>query len=105
MRVAVTSKGNGMHGQIAEHFGRCPEYILIDIENGRIKKTGVVPNPYFNSHTPGAVPDFMKKNHVDLVITGGIGPMGIQALNEYGIKVMTGVKGKPSDAVSDYISG
>jgi predicted Fe-Mo cluster-binding NifX family protein len=105
MRIAITSEGGGMDGKVAAHFGRCPEYVFIEIEENVIKSSTIIPNPYFNNHVPGAVPKFIKENNADVIITSGCGPMAVNLFKELNIKLIVGVSGKISDVVSDYLSG
>ena len=37
MKVAVTSIGNSLESGISPVFGRCPYFIIVDMENGEIK--------------------------------------------------------------------
>jgi len=34
MRIVISSD----NGNVAQHFGRCPEFTLVDIENGIVEK-------------------------------------------------------------------
>lgn len=105
MKIAITSEGNGMDGNVAEHFGRCPEYVFVEIEEKKVKSSESVPNPYFKKHVPGAVPKFIKENNADVIITGGCGPMAVNLFKELNIKLIVGASGKISDVVSDYLGG
>lgn len=105
MKIAITSEGGGMDGQVATHFGRCPEFVFVEAEGKEIKSTEAIPNPYFEKHVPGAVPEFIKENGADAIITGGCGPMAVKLFNDFKIKLIVGASGKISDIVSDYLSG
>ena len=105
MKIAITCEGNGMDGVVATHFGRCPEYVFVEIYRSEVKSTEILANPYFNNHVPGAVPKFIKENNADVIITGGCGPMAVNLFKELNIKLITGASGKISDVISDYISG
>ena len=105
MKIAITCEGNGMDGNVAEHFGRCQEFVFIEIEDKEIKSTDVLANPYFEKHVPGAVPKFIKENKAEVIITGGCGPMAVNLFKEFKIKLIVGAKEKVSDVISDYLSG
>ncbi len=94
-----------MGGNIAEHFGRCPEFVFIETDGKEIKSAKAIPNPYFAKHLPGAVPQFIKENKAKVIITGGCGPMAAELLEGFGIKLIVGARGKVLDAVSDYLGG
>ncbi|NCB32230.1 MAG: hypothetical protein EOM66_12590 [Clostridia bacterium] len=76
MRYAIAKDGD----QVSAHFGRCAEYLLVDIENGQITKETLVNNP---GHEPGAIPNFLKSHQADVVIAGGMGARAIQFFNDH----------------------
>jgi len=44
-RIAVPSQGaGGLEGLRSGHFGHCPAFTLVDVENGAISNVTVVPN-------------------------------------------------------------
>lgn len=92
-----------MNGKIAEHFGRCPEFVLVEADGKQVKSAEIIKNPYFKNPIPGALPEFIKKTGADVVMTGGAGPMAIKLFKEMGIKLVLGCEGKISDAVCDYL--
>ena len=48
--VAVESN-NGLEAEISGHFGRCPYYVILEVQEGKIKEpVRVIANPYFSSH-------------------------------------------------------
>lgn len=67
MRIAVATE----NGQVAQHFGRCPEYTLLDVESGQIRSKVVIPNP---GHQPGFLPPYLAEKGVSCIIAGGMGP-------------------------------
>ena len=107
MRIAVsTNDEQGLEGLVSGHFGRCSNYALIDVENGRIGNVNVVGNPFFRNHGGlGDVPDFIRSQGADVIVAGGMGPKAIEFFNQFGIKVVTGVNGKIKDVVNSYLSG
>ncbi len=105
MKIAIASQGNGIKGEVAGHFGTCPEFVLVEAKDGKTISAKTFPNPCFGKHMPGEVPKFMKEIGADIVIAGGIGPLAVKFLNEYQIKMVTGVKGKIEGIVSDYLEG
>ncbi len=105
MRIAATSEGNTPESQLAEHFGRCPFFIVFETDGKQITSQKTVENPYFNNHVPGAVPKFIKSLDADLVLTGGIGPMAIEAFKSMSIEVIYGIEGTCRKAAEDYLSG
>lgn len=105
-RIALACDDDlGLEGQMSAHFGRCPYYSLVDVEDGDIIKTEVVANPYYNQHQPGVVPNFINTKGVHVMIAGGMGPRAIEMFNQFGIDVATGAMGKVENVVKAYLKG
>ena len=99
MKIAVSSgTENGLEAEVSSHFGRCPYFTIVEIENGDVKNFEVVKNPFFESHgQPGELPEFIKNLGVEIVVAGGIGQRAIIYFEKLGIKTITGVSGKIKD--------
>ena len=105
-RIALACDDNqGLNGQISQHFGRCPYYLLVDIEGDEIKKTDIVSNPYFDNHLPGMVPKFISEKRVSVMIAGGMGPRAIDMFTNLGIGVATGAMGNAGNVLKAYLRG
>lgn len=105
-RIAVAIENNGaLEGTVSAHFGRCPAYAVWRIEQGAPVKQEVVSNPYFQEHTPAAVPGFIRNLDVNVMIAGGMGPRAIAMFTQMGIEVITGVAGQPEKVVFAYSRG
>lgn len=98
MKIAISTAGD----RVAEHFGRCREYTIVEIENGEIKNRETLSNP---GHQKGFLPKFLKEKNVDCVITGGIGRKAINLFEDLNIKVMVGITGTIDSVIQDFISG
>lgn len=87
------------NGQVSQHFGRCPSYTVIDIENNSVVKRYEVKNP---GHSVGTIPKFLHENDVNVIIAGGMGRRAIEFFNNYEIEPILGASG-PIDSVIDSI--
>ncbi|MFW6115404.1 MAG: NifB/NifX family molybdenum-iron cluster-binding protein [Thermodesulfobacteriota bacterium] len=107
MKVAVATDDNsGFEAFISEHFGRCPFYMLVDVDKGEIREVTAVESPFYGSHgEPGEVPAFIKKIGAQVIIAGGMGPKAIRFFEQYGIQVVTGVRGTVREVVRMYLEG
>ncbi len=106
MRIVVSSDSDSvLESSVSHHFGRCPFFTVIDIENNEITHAKAVENPYFNAHSPGQVPAFIKELGADVMITGGMGGRAIRLFGSYGIECSTGALGSVRSAVMQCISG
>jgi len=98
MRYAIASDGT----QVAAHFGRCPEYLLVDIEDGAVVSRVVLPSP---GHEPGLLPRLLAENGVHAVIAGGAGPRAVGLLGDLGIMTCLGACGPVEDVVAELLAG
>lgn len=105
-RIALAcDSGFGLESSISAHFGRCPFYVLVDVDENRILGFQVVDNPYYPNHQPGVIPQFIHSQKANVMIAGGMGPRAIDFFNQFGIDVATGVQGKVKDIVEAYLRG
>ena len=98
MRITVSYE----NGQVFQHFGHTKRFKVYDVENRRTAVAAVV-NTNGSGH--GALPDVLKKIHVDTLICGGIGGGARRALTEAGITLYGGVSGDAGEAVRALLAG
>jgi len=98
MRVAISTDGDF----VSVHFGRCPSFTLVDIENGKIIKRIEIANP---GHQPGAIPQFLHQKGVHCIVAGGMGMRATSFFQEYGIKTIVGVSGKIDEVIEQLKKG
>lgn len=98
MRIAVATE----NGQVAQHFGHCPEFTLFDIENGRVAAKVLIPNP---GHQPGFLPRFLAEKGASCIIAGGMGPSAQNLFAAQGIKTVVGASGAVGEVIKAYLSG
>lgn len=95
----------GLDAGISGHFGRCPFYTTVDMDENAIKDVNVTENPYYDNHVSGEAPRFISGLKSNVMIAGGMGPKAIDMLNSYGIEVCTGMSGIVRDVIEDYLRG
>ena len=106
MKIAVTAENNnGLESMVAEHFGRAPCFMLVDVENGEVTATQVVANPFAEAHQPGQIPGFIHEQKANVILSGGMGGRAIQFFEELGIKAATGANGTVRQALENYLGG
>lgn len=105
MKITFSSEGKGIESTLASHFGRCPYFVFVTIENDEVKSIETKENPFFNKHEPGAVPGFIAEEKADAIISGGMGPRAIEWFNEAKIKPITTEPRKIKDILDDYLEG
>jgi len=105
-RIALACEDNqGVSGQISQHFGRCPYYLIVDVDGHEIRKTDSVNNPYYNSHVPGMVPQFISEQGANVMIAGGMGPRAIDMFTSLGIEAVSGATGNVGNVLQAYLRG
>ncbi len=107
MIIALSSEENqGLKSIMSSHFGRCPYYVFVEIdESGDIKNVSTEENPFFNGHQPGTVPNYIASKKVNVMISGGMGPRAVEFFNQLGIEVVTGARGRVEEALNLYLEG
>ncbi len=106
MRIAFASEDKlGLEGEVSMHFGRCPYFTFLEVEDGIVKDCQIIANPYFGNHLPGKVPEFIHFQKARVMIAGSMGPRAIEFFDGYGIEAVTGAFGKIKDVLAAYLSG
>ena len=106
MRIAISADDrNDLDSVVSPHFGRCPHYILVDVEGQEVKAVQAVDNPYYGHHAPGQVPGFINSHGVNVMLTGGMGRRAIVFFEQYGIEAVTGASGMVRHALEGYLGG
>jgi len=107
MKIAVaTDDEMGLDAVLSHHFGRCPYYIVVDVDDKEIKDVKAVKNPFYESHgQTGEVPNFIHSLGADVIIAGGMGPKAIGIFQQLGIQAVTGASGIVGDVIKSYIHG
>ncbi len=98
MRIAISTDGD----YVSAHFGRCPSFTIIDIENGKTILKESLNNP---GHEPGLIPRFLHQKGTECIVCGGMGARATGFFNDYGIKTIMGVSGKINDVISKLETG
>jgi len=106
MRIAISADDrNGLDSVVSPHFGRCPHYILVDVEGQEVQAVQSVDNLHYGQHAPGQVPSFIHSQGVHVMLTGGMGGRAIGFFEQYGIEAVTGASGTVRHALERYLGG
>lgn len=98
MKIAISTEGDF----VSAHFGRCPSFTIVDIEDSKVLSKEVIDNP---GHHPGFIPEFLHKKEVHCIIAGGMGMRAVELFREYGIQAIVGVNGKIDEVVEKLQKG
>ena len=98
MRIAISTDGNN----VSAHFGRCPSFTIVDIEDGKVTGKEVVANP---GHQPGFIPQFLHEKGVNCIIAGGMGMRATGFFSELGIQSILGIGGQIDEVIEKLVKG
>lgn len=98
VKIAISTD----NGRVSAHFGRCPEFTIVEIENNKLKNKETIPNP---GHHPGFLPDFLHKKGVNCIIAGGMGYRAQGLFAEKGIQTIVGITGDIDEVIQKILSG
>jgi len=105
MKIAISSTGKNLNDQVADVFGRCPYFVLAEVEGEKIVKTESVENSN-EAQASGAgiaTAQLMADNKVDLVIAKNVGPKAMEALNQFKINIYSG-DGTVEEALNNFLT-
>lgn len=106
MRIAISLQTNdGLDSMVAQHFGRCPYFALVDMDGNEVQTIEVIDNPYFNGHQAGEIPQFIHGQQVNVMLSGGMGGRAIQFFQQFGIQAATGAAGTVRQTLETYLGG
>ena len=98
MKVAISTDND----YVSAHFGRCPSFTILDLEDGKVEKKEIIVNP---GHEPGLIPKFLNEKGVQCIIAGGMGMRATGFFQEYGIETIVGIQGAISDLIKKLEEG
>jgi predicted Fe-Mo cluster-binding NifX family protein len=104
MKVAISANSEKIDEKIADVFGRCPFFIVAEIENDEIKNTRTIKNN--NAVQTGGAgissAQLIAENDIQALITKNVGPRAMDVLNQFNIKVYSG-EGIAKDLLDRFI--
>lgn len=96
MKVAISTE----NGYVSAHFGRCPAYTLVKIQDGRVVGREEIPNP---GHQPGFLPEYLSARGVNVIIAGGMGPRAQGLFAEKNIQTLIGIQGPIDEVIKKFL--
>ena len=98
MKVGIATEGD----IVAQHFGRCQAYTIVEFEGDKVMNQEVIQSP---GHQPGFLPGWLAKFSVKWVVCGGMGPRAQELFQEQGITPIMGVTGTITDTINKICTG
>ena len=110
MKVAIpVLENNGLNSVISEHFGHAPYFAFVEIKNNNQNQDSnqynleIIKNPLEN-HGPGDIPNYLKRENVDVLIVRGIGGRAMQFFQQLGIQVYRGASGNVKTLIQAFLN-
>ena len=107
MKIAISVSSDDMESEVNPLFGRCPGFLIIEIEDGKVISHKFIQNPG-NKQFGGAgtiAAQLIADKEVEAIITGNVGPNALFALKSTKIKIYAVSEIKVKDAIEAYIAG
>jgi len=98
MRIAISTDGDF----VSAHFGRCPQFTLVDVDKNKVIKREVIDNP---GHHPGFLPQFLGEKGATCIIAGGMGMRAQELFSQAGIDSILGVEGSIDSVIEQLLAG
>jgi predicted DNA-binding protein (UPF0251 family)/predicted Fe-Mo cluster-binding NifX family protein len=104
--VLAANDDRGLDGEMAQHFGRCPYYVVVRVNGDhRVEQTRIEANPHAQQHGPGEVPRFVHSLGADVIVAPGMGQKAIAWFDRLGVEVATGSRGQVGATLQAYLDG
>ena len=103
--VIATLDADGLEANVSPHFGRCPYFMVVDLEGDEVRALKAVTNPFYPNHQPGEVPGFIHSLGAEVMLCGGMGGRAVAFFQQYGIEPVTGASGTVRESLGAYLGG
>jgi len=106
MKIAVSSTGPDLESNVDVRFGRCPYFLVVDLENKEIKSSESIENTSANQMGGAGITSaqLVADKKVDAVITGNIGPRAFTVFQQLGVEIYQ-ASGKVKDVLQQFAEG
>jgi len=106
MKIAISSTGGDLKSEIDARFGRCPYFLIVEIEDKEIKGIKAIENTAAGQMGGAGITaaEIVANEKVDAVITANLGPRALSVFEQFEIKIYQG-QGKADDAVQKFMEG
>ncbi|MCK4352251.1 NifB/NifX family molybdenum-iron cluster-binding protein [candidate division WOR-3 bacterium] len=98
MIIAISTDSNF----VSQHFGRCPSFTIVKIEDGNLVSKKTIDNP---GHHPGYLPQFLHNMGVNCIVAGGMGHRASGLFAEQGVEPIIGISGSIDEVIDKLVKG
>ena len=104
MKIIISSTGETLENEVDVRFGRCPYFLIVEIEDNKVKNLNVIENmakAQMNG-TGISASEIVANEKPDAIITTNLGPRAFSVFEQLKIKVYK-AQGKIKDVVQEFI--
>jgi predicted Fe-Mo cluster-binding NifX family protein len=104
MKIAISSTGNNLESEVDARFGRCNYFLIIEIENKKIKNFKAIKNIAKDQMGGAGITsgEIVAKEKVNAIITVNLGPRAFSVFEQFGIKIYQG-NGKIKEVIQKFL--
>ena len=104
MKIAISSTGNNLESELDARFGRCNYFLIVEIENNKIKDFKAIENTAKDQMGGAGIVagEIVAKQKVDAIITANLGPRAFSVFEQFKIKIYQG-KGNIRNVIQDFL--
>ena len=103
MKLCIPTEGKGgLDAQVAQHFGRCETYTVVDTKT---KEAEVFPNTSSHMGGVGLPPAIIQSTGADTLVCRELGPRAVNLLCDMNIKVYVGASGNVQEVLGAFEQG
>ena len=106
MKIAISSTGKNLESEIDARFGRCPYFLIVEIDNKKMINVKAIENTAAGQMGGAGITaaEIVANEKVSAVITTNLGPRALSVFEQFRIKIYQG-QGKIKDAIQKFIKG
>jgi predicted Fe-Mo cluster-binding NifX family protein len=106
MKIAISSTGKDLDGEVDKVFGRCAYFLIVEIKDKKIKSFEAIKNTGASQMGGAGISaaQTVAEKDVNAVISGNLGPKAVDVLNQFNIKMYAGA-GLVKEVLQKFIDG
>ncbi len=106
MKIAVSSTGKDLDSDVSSMFGRCPYFIIAEIEDEKIKAFEAVENTSADQAGGAGISaaKIVAEKDVNAVISENVGPRALDGFRQFNIEIYSG-SGSVNEVLQKFIDG
>jgi predicted Fe-Mo cluster-binding NifX family protein len=93
MKIAICARGQGLKAEVDERFGRCPYFVLVDMDSRQVLESIENSNAEASGGAGPQAAQLLSRHGVEVVALGNVGPNAVAALEAAGIAAYSGISG------------